>query len=367
MKVGICTGGGDCPGLNAVIRGAVKHAIGTYGMEIWGIKDSFNGLMSRPYDVRKLSGHDVSEILFRGGTILGTTNSGNPFSLKNSNNNQTSDKSQLVVEAYKDLGLDCIIVVGGDGTQGIGWQLSQVGINVVGIPKTIDNDLIATDLTVGFDTAVEIAADATSRLRSTAESHDRLMILEVMGRHAGHIALHAGVAGGAHIILLPEIPFDYDAIVKKIEERKKMGRYFSVIVVAEGAFPKGGQPVFSKSASGAQNLGGIGNQVAHELHARTKIDTRVTVLGHVQRGGTPSSMDRILGTAFGVHAVDLVHQKAYGKIVALQGNQITAINYKDVAGKFRPLDQNDYVLKTAESIGICLGRATKFQTQRAGA
>lgn len=366
MKVGICTGGGDCPGLNAVIRGAVKHALGTYGMEIWGIKDSFNGLMTRPYDVRKLTGNDVSEILFRGGTILGTTNSGNPFSLKNANSNQTSDKSQMVLQAYKDLGLDCIIVVGGDGTQGIAWQLSQLGINVVGIPKTIDNDLIATDLTVGFDTAVEVASEATERLRSTAESHDRLMILEVMGRHAGHIALHAGVAGGAHVILLPEIPFDYEAIVKKIEDRKKLGRYFSVIVVAEGAFPKGGQPVFSKAASGKENLGGIGQQVANELHKRTSIETRVTVLGHVQRGGTPSAIDRIVGTAFGVHAIDLVAKKSYGKLVALRGNQITSIDYKTVAGKFRPLDNDDYVLKTAESVGICLGRTTSFQTMKAG-
>lgn len=357
MKVGICTGGGDCPGLNAVIRASVKHGITNHGMELWGIRDSFNGLMDRPYSIRKLQVSDVEDILFRGGTILGTTNAGNPFSLKDSNSAAgKSDKSQLVVEAYKDLGLDCIIVIGGDGTQGIGFQLAQLGINVVGVPKTIDNDLAATDQTVGFDTAVAVAAEAAARLQSTAESHARVMILEVMGRGAGHIALNAGIAAEAHIILVPEIPFSYDAIIKKINERAGIGRNYSVLVAAEGAFEQGGEPEFTKAASGRVNLGGIGRVVAEEIFKRCQIETRVTVLGHTQRGGTPSANDRILGTAYGVEAIELVASKAFGKIVSYQKGRFAHISYSDVAGRFRPIAPDNPHLKAAEATGICLGR-----------
>lgn len=355
MKVGICTGGGDCPGLNSIIRAAVRHAETIPGMEVWGIRNSFNGLMSDPLDIWKLDTESVSGILMKGGTVLGTTNAGNPFSLRNSSQSETEDKSKQVIEAYKSLGLDAVIVIGGDGTQGIAYQLAKLGMNIVGVPKTIDNDLASTDQTVGFDTAVAVASDAIARLQTTAESHERVMILEVMGRNAGHIALHAGIASGAHCILIPEIPFSYDSIVEKLKERKDRGKAFSVVVVAEGAYPVGGEEIF-KTEAGRKNLGGIGHLVAEELHQLTKIDTRVTVLGHIQRGGTPSPTDRILGTAYGVKAVNLVRDKKFGTIIALNGGKLRELNYEDVAGKYRPVPSDDLYLETARAIGICLGQ-----------
>ena len=355
MKIGICTGGGDCPGLNAVIRSAVKYGY-QKNIEVIGIKDSFNGLMDRPYSISTLTPDSVTDILFKGGTIIGTTNSGNPFSLKSGDSSQSYDKSNLVLEAYRDLGLDCLVVVGGDGTQGIAYQLSKLGINVIGVPKTIDNDLAATDQTVGFDSALQVASDAAFRLQSTAESHDRVMILEVMGRGAGHLALHSGLASGAHIILIPEIPFNFSEIQKKIQQRQKKGRGYSVIVVAEGAMEVDTQATYSKNASGSHNLGGIGQLVAKRIYDNLNIETRVTVLGHTQRGGTPSAVDRVLGSAYGVYAIDMVLKKAYGKIVSYQSGGFTEIDYTDVAGSFRPVDPNDILVKTAEAIGVCLGR-----------
>jgi len=357
LKVGICTGGGDCPGLNAIIRAFVKHGASNLGLEIIGIKDSFNGLMSRPYEITTLSEQSVSEILFKGGTILGTTNNGNPFSLKEYPKSQKlADKSQYVLEAYKDLGLSALVVIGGDGTQGIAYQLSQLGINIIGIPKTIDNDLAATDQTVGFDTAVQVAAEAAFRLQSTAESHQRVMILEVMGRGAGHLALHSGIAGGAHIILLPEIPFKLDSIAKKIRQRQEQGKRYSVIVVAEGAIQAGQEEVYAETPEGKKNLGGIGRILGSKIFDLLGLETRVTALGHTQRGGTPSPVDRILGTAYGVAAATMAKKMEYGRIVSFKGGAFTTIDYKSVAGRFRPVDQHDPILKAAESIGICLGR-----------
>ena len=355
MKIGICTGGGDCPGLNAVIRSAVKYAHHK-NIEVIGIKDSFNGLMDRPYGVSTLTPDSVTDILFKGGTIIGTTNSGNPFSLKNSDSNQPYDKSNLVLEAYRDLGLDCLVVIGGDGTQGIAYQLSKLGINVIGVPKTIDNDLAATDQTVGFDSALQVASDAAFRLQSTAESHDRVMILEVMGRGAGHLALHSGLASGAHIILIPEIPFHFSQIESKIQQRQKKGRGYSVIVVAEGAMEVNATATYSKNPSGSHNLGGIGHLVGQRIYDSLNIETRVTVLGHTQRGGTPSAVDRVLGSAYGVYAIDMVLKKAYGKIVSYQSGGFTEIDYTDVAGSFRPVDPDDIIIHTAEAMGVCLGR-----------
>ncbi|SMF55287.1 6-phosphofructokinase [Pseudobacteriovorax antillogorgiicola] len=355
MKVGICTGGGDCPGLNSIIRAVVRHAAQFENVELWGIKDSFNGLMSEPYGVRKLDCETVSGILMKGGTILGTTNAGNPFSLKNPGGGDPEDKSQKVIKAYQELNLDGVIVIGGDGTQGIAYELAKLGMNIVGVPKTIDNDLASTDQTVGFDTAVEVAAEAIARLQTTAESHERAMVLEVMGRNAGHIALHSGIASGAHVILLPEIPFSYEAIIQKLDERKQRGKHHSVIVVAEGAYPKGGEESF-KVSSGRKNLGGVGHMVAEELFQRTNIETRVTVLGHIQRGGVPSHVDRALGTAYGVKAMDLVMEKKFGTIIALKGGRLTEIDYQDVAGKFRPVPADDLYLQAAKGVGICLGQ-----------
>lgn len=356
VKIGISTGGGDCPGLNSVIRAIVRSGITQHGYEFWGIKDSFNGMMKKPYQVWPLDIEKTTGILHRGGTILGTTNAGNPFSIKKDNPNAETgnDVSQSIVDAYRELGLDCIIVIGGDGTQGIAYQLAELGINIIGVPKTIDNDLAATDQTTGFDTAVGIAADALDRLQTTAESHERIMILEVMGRNAGHIALHAGLASGAHGILLPEIPFSYDSVIKKIKERQKRNKNFSVIVVAEGAYPKGGKEVFQEIA-GKKNLGGVGHLLADELYKKTKIDTRVTVLGHIQRGGTPSHVDRILGTAYGVKAVELVHAKKFGKIVTYRQGEMKEVDYKEIAGRYRPVASDDLYLQTARAIGVCLG------------
>lgn len=355
MKIGLSTGGGDCPGLNSVIRAVVRYAVGL-GHEVIGIEDSFMGLMERPYRIRPLKPRDVSGILNRGGTILGTTNAGNPFKIKLGSNPTTCDKSALLLEGYKDLGLDCIIVIGGDGTQTIAWQLTQIGVNIVGIPKTIDNDLLQADVTVGFETAVEVASDAILRLQSTAESHDRIMVLEVMGRHAGHIALHSGMASGAHVILLPEIPFSYDAIIHKIQERQKEGMNYSVIVVAEGAMETDSEPLYNSTSPGKKNLGGIGQIVAEKLNQLTGIDARITVLGHIQRGGQPCPRDRVLGTLYGVTAVDLAVNKDYGKVVVMHKHEMKAVPYAAVASSFRPVAQDDMYLQAAEAIGICLGR-----------
>lgn len=363
MKLGICTGGGDCPGLNAVIRAVVKSAIGCHGWEVWGIRDSFNGLMSRPFDIRRLGQDDVAEVLTRGGTILGTTNEGNPFKLKGKEDpSRAHDKSKLVVEAYRDIGLDALIVVGGDGTQSIAAKFVDLGLNIVGVPKTIDNDLAGTELTLGFETAVEVATDAISRLSSTAESHERIMILEVMGRDAGHIALHSGLAGGAHVMLLPEIPFTYESIIAKIDERRRMGRNYSVIVVAEGAYEKGKATSWKTSATGSKHLGGIGSIVAQSLHDKTGAETRVTVLGHIQRGGSPCPRDRIIGTAFGVHATELVERRKFGRVVVLSQGEVTSIPYSAVADKQRPVSLDEIFVRAAEETGVCLGRqAPKWQ------
>ncbi|MDD1422871.1 ATP-dependent 6-phosphofructokinase, partial [Dolichospermum sp. ST_sed1] len=277
MRIGLCTGGGDCPGLNAAIRAVVKHAIGTYGFEVIGIRDGFNGLMAKPEVAKPLTIPDVTPLLHRGGTILGTFNRDNPFL-----DPKRKEKSiQATVDGYKKLGLDCLIVIGGDGTQGMAMELLPRGVNIIGIPKTIDNDLPETDRTIGFTTAVDLVSESVTRLQSTAESHDRLMILEVMGRDSGYIALHGGLAGGAHIILVPEIPFTYDAIIGKLDERKKLGRNYSVLVVAEGATEAGNAQTYQENAQKQKNLGGIGAVISHELAGRISMESRITVLGHL--------------------------------------------------------------------------------------
>lgn len=353
MKIGLCTGGGDCPGLNAAIRAIVKHAIGTYGMEVIGIKDSFNGLESRPYGVRTLGLNDVSEILNRGGTILGTTNAGDPFK---------SDPTQAdrIKEAYNDLGLDGIVVIGGDGTQSISGKLHKMGVKCIGVPKTIDNDLAATDVSIGFQTSVDIATDAISRLKSTAESHERVMVLELMGRDAGHIAIHSGIAGGANTILVPEIPFSYEAITKKIKDRQQLGRRFSIVVVSEGAYEQGTSQQYKEPSTtkvtNNRHLGGIGAEVADKLFHLTGSDTRITVLGHVQRGGSPDPYDRVLASCLGTYAVDLVKQERYGVVVGIKKGAVTETPYEEVIDVTLPLKPDSIYIKTAEALGICLGR-----------
>jgi 6-phosphofructokinase 1 len=352
MKIGICTGGGDCPGLNAVIRAVTRHAILNYGIEVYGIENSINGLLCDPPAARKLELKDVVGILDRGGTILGTSNKGSPFK-----DTESGEKSKAKAHAnWKTLGLDCLIVVGGDGTQRMAYQLHEAGMPIIGIPKTIDNDYEPTDISIGFMTAVEVATDAISRLHSTAEAHSRVMVAEVMGRDAGFIALHAGIASAANVILLPEIPFDFDAIVEAMQNRQKRGRNFSVVVVAEGAREQGKDPYFRSSATGTMHLGGIADEVARQIHQRTGMDSRVTVLGHTQRGGAPATLDKIFATAFGVHAVDLASKRNFGQIVGYREGKITDVGYKDFAFGTRSINLDNPFLHAAEAIGICMGR-----------
>ncbi|MCX6124347.1 MAG: ATP-dependent 6-phosphofructokinase [Proteobacteria bacterium] len=352
MKIAICTGGGDCPGLNAVIRSVTLHAVLNHKMEVTGVMQSINGLMSDPPTIRKLDLESVTGILERGGTILGTSNNGSPFK-----DPVAGPKAlAMALKNWQKLGLDGLIVVGGDGTQRMALNLHSAGMPILGIPKTIDNDYSPTDLSVGFTTAVEVAAAAIERLHSSAESHSRAMVIEVMGRDAGFIALHAGIAAGANVILLPEIPYNFEAIVKATEERKARGRNFSIIVVAEGAFEQGKAAIFRSSATGTFNLGGVADEVAKQLHARVGLDARVTVLGHVQRGGTPGAVDRILATTFGVHAVDLAAKRQWGRVVTWRGGKVGNIGYEDIKEGTRAIAANDQFLHAAESIGICLGR-----------
>lgn len=357
MKVGVLTGGGDCPGLNAIIR-AVVLAATKDGIEFVGIKNSFNGLFARPLDTMELNTNSVKDILHRGGTILGTTNSGNPFSY-GCKPQKTDAKStlKLAKEGFHQLKLDAIIAIGGDGTQTMAHHLVKEGVPIIGVPKTIDNDLMASELTVGFQTAVEIATDAISRLHSTAESHQRIMVLEVMGRDSGYIALHAGLAGGADIILIPEIPFDLEKITQKIQAQLNAKKYFALAVVAEGATPKGGtEQTFQKTASGGEILGGIANQVGAVLHKKTGLDARVTTLGHIQRGGPPNFADCILANQFGVEAIKMLRKKMFGRIVTMKNNKLSHVDYETVVNKRRPVDLNSSVIETAEEIGINLGR-----------
>ena len=353
MKIGICTGGGDCPGLNAVIRGVVRAASQLPGVEILGIRDALNGLMQRPMRVQPLTLDVVQDILHRGGTILGTCNQGgNPYE-----SDTREENMRNTLEGIKTLGLDALLVVGGEGTQGMAKTLVAQGVPVVGIPKTIDNDLPGTDQTIGFSSCVDIVADAVFRLRSTAESHDRVMVLEVMGRDSGYIALHGGIAGGAHAILIPEIPFSYEAICATIQQRKQQGRNFSLVVVSEGAHEDTASPHYGGNTTGVKNLGGIGSIVARTLFEKTQMDTRYTVLGHLQRGGMPSAWDRILANRFAVHAIDLVMRKQFGCVVTLQGATLSHVPYDQIDSfQRKKVDLASDMVHTAEATGICLGR-----------
>lgn len=359
-RIAICTGGGDCPGLNAAIRSVVKSAKGTHGWQVFGVIESINGLLTMPPRYRELGLQDVTNILNLGGTIISTSNSGSPFA----DEERKKQSIKALKDNFRNLGLEALIVVGGEGTQSIAALIAEAGVPIIGIPKTIDRDLPGTDETIGFHTAVDVAADAAVRLQTTAESHDRIMILEVMGRHAGYIALHAGLAGSANVILIPEIPFSYDAIVKKIMERKAMGRCFSLIVVAEGAHEQGQSPAYHTSVEGRELLGGVSSALSARLYEATGIEARVTVLGHTQRGGSPSAYDRNMATAFGCRAVELIKDGKYGRMVVMQQGEIRDIALSSAAeGKFSfvDIDTNPY-LKSAEAIGTCLGRELNFSS-----
>jgi phosphofructokinase-like protein len=357
-KIGVITGGGDCPGLNAVLRAVVKTAIGIYGCEVIGFKDGYHGLVLNEYV--KLSEASVSGILDRGGTILGSSNRDNPFSFKVEENGEVKfvDKSAQVIENIKSHGIEAMVLIGGDGTLTSARDFARKGVKVVGVPKTIDNDLSATDTTFGFMTAVDTATEAIDKLHSTAESHHRIMILEVMGRYAGWIALESGIAGGADIILIPEIPYDIQKVAQKVFNRKKAGKNFSIVVVAEGAKPKDGEMVVShmvKDSPDPVRLGGIGQKIAQDLAELTQIDARVTVLGHLQRGGQPSAYDRILSTRYGVAAVELIKEGKFGMMVSLQGTEISAVSLEEAVGKLKTVPADCELIHFAKCIGTEFG------------
>ena len=359
--VALNTGGGDCPGLNAVIRAIVKRARLKLNWKIWGIEGSFDGLLSNPQRVRELDRDSIAGGLIKGGTILGSTSRGNPFKFPqraDSGNEQQVDASAMIAKGLQKLGCEGIIALGGDGSMEICHELSlRTGIKIIGVPKTIDNDLRGTDETFGFNSAVEFATQAVDRLHTTAESHDRIMVVEVMGRDAGFIALHAGIAGGADAILIPEIPFDLRNVVTKVRERQLLGRFFSIIVVAEGAKAKDGDQIFDalRESDGRRRLGGIGRWVAEQLHEMTGIDTRYTVLGHLQRGGIPSAYDRILATRLGNHAVDLVEEDRWNRLVVMRADRVTSIPLEDAIGGTKVVELESDTVATARGVGIVFG------------
>jgi phosphofructokinase-like protein len=333
MRIGVLTGGGDCPGLNAVIRAIVRKGIASYGHEFLGFRDGWRGPLEG--QVRPLGVDEVRGILPRGGTILGSSRT-NPFKI---DGGVEKIKSNLA-----DLGADALIAIGGEDTLGVAAKLFELGVHVVGVPKTIDNDLSGTDYTFGFDTAVNIAMEAIDRLHTTAESHHRTVVVEVMGRHAGWIALHSGLAGGANVILLPERPFDLDRVVDYVENRFKT-RYSPIIVVSEGATPTEHGMVTQNEqldAFGHVRLGGIGNWLADQIEKRTGKEARAVVLGHVQRGGTPTAFDRVLATRFGLHAIDAVHEQAWGSMVALRGTQVLRVPLDDAVRELKTVPLERY-------------------------
>ena len=354
-RIGVLTGGGDAPGLNAVIRAVVKASVNS-GIEVIGLEDSFDGLLD-PSRTRPLAAKDVTGILRLGGTILGTKNTGNPFESAVATKDGHVDYSDLVIETFGKMGLDALVVIGGDGTLQIAHQFYLKGIPVVGVPKTIDNDIWGTTSCFGFDTAVSFAADAIDRLHTTAEAHRRIMVVEVMGRYAGWIALHAGVAGGADAILIPEIDYDLDKIVARLGERESYGARFSIVVVAEGAAPVGGKATIREAAHNGQveRLGGVGAVVAQQLGHLTGKETRYVVLGHLQRGGAPTAFDRVLATRFGGKAIELLMRGLFGRMVANNPPDIVAIPLADVVGKTKTVPLDYDLLRTARAIGITFG------------
>ncbi len=335
IKVGILTGGGDAPGINAVIRAIVRKAIQNYAYETVGVKDGWLGLAQGefiPLDLKTLVG-----MLPKGGSILGTSRT-NPF--------KSGDGANRILKNVSEHGIDAVIAIGGEDTLGVAYKLYEMGLPIIGVPKTIDNDLVGTDYTFGFQTAVAIACEALDRLHTTAESHHRVIILEVMGRYTGWIALEAGIAGGADAILIPEKPFEIEEICECIRKRQKRGRNFSIIVAAEGAKPKGCEEIVYSSGVdefGHARLGGVGYYIGKEIEKRFEnIDTRAVVLGHLQRGGSPNAFDRVLATRFGIAAIDLVHEGRFGQMVAIQGNAMVSVPLKDVVGKLKTVDLKLY-------------------------
>jgi 6-phosphofructokinase 1 len=357
-SIAILTGGGDCPGTNAVIRAVAKKAILEHKLEVIGIEDGYDGMITNRY--RRLEYSDVSGILTIGGTILGTSNTSNPYryAAKRAGGIEFEDVSQAAIAGLKKMGISCLICIGGDGTLNIADNLFRDGVPVIGIPKTIDNDLLGTDITFGFDSAVCVATEGIDRLHTTAQSHHRVMIVEVMGRNAGWIALHAGTAGGGDIILIPEIPYDIDVVAEKVLQRSKRGKRFTIVVVSEGAKPKGGDLVVQrivKESTDPIRLGGIGFVLGSQIEQATGVETRTVVMGHLLRGGTPTPFDRVLATRLGTRAVEMMKNKKYGYMVGIQNNLLVEVPLENVAKgkKLVPLD--DPLIQAARSVGTCFG------------
>ncbi len=352
-KIAILTSGGDCGGLNAAIRSIFFRAKNKYGMTVYGIKNGTNGLVQRPIEYIELTRETFSGYLLKqGGTFLGTTNKG---SLKNTGSDP-SNSSEKIVEAYKQLGLEGLIIIGGDGSMQILQKLAKQGkLNIVAIPKTIDNDVGATDSSIGFDTAVHVATQALDNLHSTAVSHSRSMILEVMGRDAGHIALSSGIAGGADVILIPEIKYSIKGIINKLNEMQKRNVKHSLIVVAEAVKMENGQKVIHEFKDGQKRLGGIGEYISNEIMSKTDIECRVTALGHVQRGAPPTANDRILASAFGVYAVDLLEKGKFDRMVAYKNRKIIDVAIDEAIKTYKNVERTDPLVETALSLGIYIG------------
>jgi 6-phosphofructokinase 1 len=354
-RIGVLTGGGDAPGLNAVIRAVVKSATNA-GVEVLGLEDSFDGLIY-PEKSRLLAPRDVTGILRRGGTILGTVNRGDPFVEPITTPQGTFIYADRVMEMFQKMGLEALVCIGGDGTLAISYEFYKRGIPLVGVPKTIDNDIVGTTSCFGFDTAVSFATDAIDRLHTTAEAHRRIIVVEVMGRNAGWIALHAGVAGGADVILIPEIQYDLEKVAQCVLDREKLGARFSIVVIAEGAKPKGGQVSLVQQAhSGhAERFGGAGMACATRLEELTEKETRYVVLGHLQRGGAPTAFDRTLATRFGGKAVDMVLRGQFGKMVANHPPDLVPVPLGDIVGKTKTVPLDSDLVATARALGVSFG------------
>jgi len=356
--IGILTGGGDCPGLNAVVRAVVKTAINKYGLTVFGIMDGYLGLIEKR--MHKLEYTDVSNILTQGGTILGTSNKANPrkFPLKLDGETKMRDVRENCIDNARQMGIDAIVAIGGDGTMSGAADLAQKGLIFIGVPKTIDNDLAGTEITFGFNTAVVTATDALDKVHTTASSHHRVMIVEVMGRYAGWIALHAGVASGSDVILIPEIPYQLDIICDFVMQRSRHGKRFSIITVAEGAKEKGGEMVVQKTIEDSPDpirLGGIANKLAYEIEEKTKLECRAVILGHVQRGGIPSAFDRTLATSFGHFALEQLMAGKKNCLVARRRGELTTVPLSEIAGKIRTVESDHQLIKAARAVRTCFG------------
>ena len=354
-RIGILTSGGDCAGLNAAIRAVVHSAVDTYGWDVLGVRQATHGLMVRPPEAIALTPESIDPYLTRGGTMLGTTNKGNPFAFPMPDGT-TRDRSQEIIDGYHELGLDALVGIGGDGSLAILRRLAQQGgLNLVGIPKTIDNDVGVTECSIGFDTAVSVATEAVDQLHFTAASHSRIMIVEVMGRDAGHIAMCAGIAGGADIILVPEIPYTIDGICQTIQKRQKHGKNYSLIVVAEAVRTESGNLVTIEQSAEGCRLGGVGQYLSEQLCRHMSCETRVTVLGHTQRGGRPTHLDRLIATCFGVAAVELIAKEKFDHVVTWQHRSVVAVPIEEAISKYSAVNPHGTLATTARRLGIFLG------------